>query len=131
MPTDIQYALMAANAYAVKENVTSKENAIPIPSGYVQIDEKQNDQSGFSARAYGNSPENPTEIVIAYTGTTKEPEMKSLDWANGNFPLMYGGLGQQLVDAVKFYLDVRKQNPDATISLTGHSIGVSIGIVPT
>lgn len=41
-----EYALMAANAYAVKSNVTSEENTIPIPNGYVQIDQRQIDSTG-------------------------------------------------------------------------------------
>ena len=32
MTSSIDMALMASNAYAVKETVTSKENAIPIPN---------------------------------------------------------------------------------------------------
>ncbi|MCK9202664.1 MAG: hypothetical protein M0P42_16205 [Gallionella sp.] len=50
MPTDIQYALMAAKAYAVKENVTSKENAIPIPTGFAQLRERTNNQTGFTTK---------------------------------------------------------------------------------
>lgn len=122
MPTDVQYALMAANTYAAKENVTSKKNAIQIPTGFSQFREKINDQTGFTARAYTNTAPSSNEIVIAYTGTTDEPDGAS-DWTNGNIPGALGSLAPQLVDAVKFYLDVRKQNPDATIKLTGHSMG--------
>lgn len=61
MPTDIQYALMAANAYSVKATVTSEQNAIPVPQGFIPIERRINEQTGFTARAYGNSPEEEIE----------------------------------------------------------------------
>jgi hypothetical protein len=120
MPSSRDYALFSANSYAASTIVVNENNAIPIPDGWVSIERRANDDTGFLARAYTNG----SEIVIAYAGTTWEEGMKSLDWTNGNIPGAIGGpLAKQIVDAARFYLDVRKANPSATISFTGHSLG--------
>ena len=122
MPSAPEYALMAASAYAAKPNVTSDQNEIPAPAGWTWLNiDAINDSTGFTARAYKSNTSN--EIVIAYTGTTKEPDGAS-DWTNGNIPGATGwSLANQLLGAAKFYLDVRKANDGATIRLTGHSLG--------
>ena len=122
MPSTPEYALMAANAYAVKSNVTSIQNEISLPIAWRSLNiDAINDSTGFTARAYKSNAAN--EIVIAYTGTTKEPDGAS-DWTNGNIPGATGwSLAKQLLDAAKFYLDVRKANQGAEIRLTGHSLG--------
>jgi hypothetical protein len=125
MTTNIEYALMASNAYAVKLEITSKGNTIPIPSGWVDMEiDRINDNSGFTARAYRNSTTG--EIVIAYTGTTFEGNVvdKSKDWVLANIPAGSGAfLAPQVTDAAKFYLDVMNANPGVMISFTGHSLG--------
>ncbi|ODU32494.1 MAG: hypothetical protein ABS93_00265 [Thiobacillus sp. SCN 62-729] len=48
------------------------------------------------------------------------------DFWNGNIPLITGTSvngADQLVDAVEYYLQVKALNPNANISLTGHSLG--------
>jgi hypothetical protein len=55
MTAIIDYALMAANSYAVKPAVTSVENTIPIPDGWISLGKSQNDISGFTARAFKNN----------------------------------------------------------------------------
>jgi len=57
MVSETDYALLAANAYAVKESVTSEENKIPIPDGWLAFMENTNDNSGFIARAYTSDTE--------------------------------------------------------------------------
>lgn len=126
MPTPIDYTLFAANSYSTSDDVVSPANRIPIPDGWTIIDVAGNPGvntiTSFLARAYKNDATG--EIVIAYAGTTSEEGMKTLDWTNGNIPGTSGmSLGEQIVDAAMFYLDVRKANPDAAFSFTGHSLG--------
>ncbi len=124
MTTNVEYALLAANSYAVKRDVTSDKNTIPIPDGWVKLDDRINDATGFTARAYQNTQTG--EIAIAYTGTTFEGGSldKAKDWLAGNITAGSGlTLAPQVLDAAKFYLDVAQANPGATITFTGHSLG--------
>ncbi|MDP2136005.1 MAG: hypothetical protein Q8J99_20570, partial [Sulfuritalea sp.] len=122
MPTNPQYAVLAANAYAGSAKVVDPLNEILPPTGWDILESRNLTSTGFLARAYKNG----TEIVIAYGGTTFEEGMKARDWTNGNIPGATGAsLATQIVDAAKFYLDVLKDpaNAGATISFTGHSLG--------
>jgi hypothetical protein len=134
MATQLEYALLSTNAYAssltgVSPNVSSN-NEIPVGRDWSILANGVNNESGFLARAYKNMTPGANEIAIAYAGTTFENGMKTLDWTEGNIPGATGiSLAKQIVDAAKFYLDVRKSvtNPDgslsAAISFTGHSLG--------
>lgn len=120
MPTQNDYALFAANSYAAtisdRSAVVSKINEIEAPSGWT-VTNGVNDATGFLARAYRKG----NEIVISYGGTTLE---NGLDWSKGNFPAALGyELAPQVLDAAKFYLDVVKANPGATVAFTGDSLG--------
>ena len=122
MPSAVQYAQFATNAYAASSLVVAQNNQIPIPDGWKLLQNGSNPATGFLARAYKNDATG--EIVIAYAGTTFEDGMKSLDWTKGNIPGASGlTLGEQIVDAARFYLDVYNANPNAGISFTGHSLG--------
>ncbi|MFA6283953.1 MAG: lipase family protein [Desulfurivibrionaceae bacterium] len=82
--------------------------------------------SGFEAVSFFNGPDlaHSTEIVISYAGTYDKD--LTGDWvANVNLAT---GLGSaQLLQAAEYYLQVKAQitaaNPNATITLTGHSLG--------
>ncbi|MFA6444390.1 MAG: hypothetical protein WCV99_18835 [Sterolibacterium sp.] len=119
-------ALLAANSYSVSTAVVAPQNAVPLPSGWTFLDVTRtsgnagvNSATGFLARAYTNG----SEIVVAYAGTTWEDGMKSLDWTKGNIPAATASsLAEQIVDAARFYLDVRAANA-GEISFTGHSLG--------
>ncbi len=130
MTTSIEYALMASNAYAVKKTVTHDNNTIPIPSGWMDMEiDGQNDDTGFTARAYKNTTTG--EIVIAYTGTTMEGNLvdKAKDWVLANIPAGTGAfLAPQVTDAAKFYLDVLSSVPVGTPIDTIHS---TVGTVLT
>jgi len=84
--------------------------------------------SGFEAVSFQNIA-NPNEIVISFAGTDFSDGLESLleyDFWNGNIPLITGTSvngADQLVDAVEYYLQVKALNPNANISLTGHSLG--------
>jgi hypothetical protein len=108
------------------ETVRHPRNTIAIPTGwssdraahpeFFQVDQA----SGFMARAYQRG----NEIVIAYAGTTDEAGAESLDWINGNVPAAAGySLAPQVLQAALFYQEVKRLNPSASISFTGHSMG--------
>jgi hypothetical protein len=105
MPTQIEYALMAANVYGVSPQVKSTANTLSEPRGWLPVDPpRTNPSTGFMARAYRNALTN--EVVISYCGTTTEND---LDWLQANIPAGLGLLAPQVVDAARFYLDVRAQ----------------------
>jgi hypothetical protein len=126
MDQTIEYAILSANVYATSVNKPSlnitPENEILFNSDWKLIDNSVNDNTGFLARAYLNTANN--DIIIAFAGTTFEENMKLLDWINGNIPGTLGHyLGEQVVDAARFYLDII-QTPEAAdcqVSFTGHS----------
>ncbi|MFN8909152.1 MAG: lipase family protein, partial [Betaproteobacteria bacterium] len=126
MPTETEYILFAANAYSASRAVVNEKNDIPIPSGWELIkltsNSGVNNATGFLARAYRQG----NEVVVSYAGTTFEDGLKGLelDFRNGNLPAASGlTLAAQVVDAARFYLDVRKTYPGADVSFTGHSLG--------
>ncbi len=111
MVDTIDYALLATRVYAA-----SFDNRTGVPAGWTELTwQADYNSSGFSAGAYRQG----SEVVIAYTGTNQ-----TLDWFLGNT----AGLGllpaPQVFDAMRFYLDVKAANPDATsFTFTGHSLG--------
>lgn len=112
MPSDIEYALLSTRVYAA-----SSENRAGLPEGWTEQSwQPDAGFSGFSAGAYRRGG----EVVIAYTGTNQ-----TADWFNGNVAAV-GGLAPagQIFEAMRFYLDVKAANPDATsFTFTGHSLG--------
>jgi Ca2+-binding RTX toxin-like protein len=111
MVDTIDYALLATRVYAA-----SFDNRTGVPAGWTELTwQADYNSSGFSAGAYRQG----SEVVIAYTGTNQ-----TLDWFLGNT----AGLGllpaPQVFEAMRFYLDVKAANPDATsFTFTGHSLG--------
>ena len=103
MTTNLEYALFSANVYGNSPEVRSPMNTLPRPDGWQAIGTKVVLADGFMARAYQKG----TEIVIAYAGTTDE---NVLDWFTGNIPAGTAAfLAPQIVDAAKFYLEVRSK----------------------
>ncbi|MFA5242120.1 MAG: hypothetical protein WC029_15095 [Sulfuricella sp.] len=85
MTTTIEYALLSANVYGNKSEITAPDdpvrttqNTLPVPDGWDVLDQ-QFRSGGFMATAYQRG----NEIVISYAGTTDED---SLDWITGNVP---------------------------------------------
>jgi len=107
MANDIEYAIMAGRVY---EFTRSTINWLPDLQSFGWMEfYPRSDAIGFEAISFvkGN------EIVISYAGTDE-----AKDWGT-NIPL---GL-PQLYQAADYYLQVKKDNPGKTISLTGHSLG--------
>lgn len=118
MVTEIEYALMAGASYI---STRPDVNKFPVPVDWVESEEdRQTKPSGFEATYFTNG----TEIVISFAGTYDNPPNPftnpdlQADLALG---LGYGS--DQLLQAAEYYLTVQRQNPGATITLTGHSLG--------
>ncbi len=123
MASDIDYALMAANAYGNSQLVRDPQNTLPAPNGWsrLPIEPLSVTPTGFMASAFRN--DTTGEIVIAYAGTTNE---NGLDWLTGNVPAATAStLAPQVLEAARFYQRVVAAHPAAanTISFTGHSLG--------
>lgn len=121
MTTTIEYALMSGRAYQTTR-APNGINWLPVPTGWSEFLHVPNDTlpstGGFEMSAFQNIA-NPNEIVISFAGTG--PGWG--DWTHGNTPLALGLLATQLNEAADYYLQIKAQNPDANITLTGHSLG--------
>ena len=89
------------------------------------IDEFVDPKSGFSGYALQDSS---GEIVIAYVGTQADQEGKGdliTDGLIASFHItgLWPASLPQMNQADSFYQKVKESNPDAKISLTGHSLG--------
>jgi Lipase (class 3)/RTX calcium-binding nonapeptide repeat (4 copies) len=122
MPTLTEYALMSGASYF---DTRDEINRFPDPIGWTRgsrFPAALNNGSGFEASAFGNGTTLTTssEIVISYAGTydkdTSGDKVADVGLATG-----LGSL--QLLQAAEYYLQVKAANPDATITLTGHSLG--------
>jgi len=117
----IDYALMAGASYISNRDLI---NRFPVPSGWLGV-RHDNQPSGFEAISFinGASIATSTDIVISFAGTNP---LQMGDWTSGNVPLAFGIVSDQFKQAVDYYLQVRKDNPDANITFTGHSLGGGI-----
>ncbi len=113
----IDYALMTGATYVSSRNII---NQIPTPSGWTSIYYQSYQLSGLEATAFQSG----NNIVISYAGTNPT---SVTDWANNLALGSVGGvLSPQLYQAAEFYLQIAAlvaNNPNATISFTGHSLG--------
>ncbi len=118
MTTTVDYALMAGHAYRSTRDLI---NWFPAPQGWTPFFPVPDPSTatafpvsmGFEAVAFlsGN------EVVISYAGTAT-----LIDW-DANLALANGVLQAQLVQAAEYYLAIKAAVPNATITLTGHSLG--------
>jgi hypothetical protein len=114
MTTIIEYALMAGASYI---STRSDINQFPVPDGWFErIDKRQELPSGFEATYFTNG----TNIVISYAGTyDKDASGDGI----ADIELGAGLVNAQLFQAAEYYMQVKAANPDANITLTGHSLG--------
>ena len=118
MTTTVDYALMAGHSYRSTRNLI---NWFPSPQGWTPFFPVPDPSTatafpvsmGFEAVAFlsGN------QVVISYAGTAT-----LIDW-DANLALANGVLQAQLVQAAEYYLAIKAAVPNATITLTGHSLG--------
>lgn len=124
MITDLQYALMAGRAYQSTLN-PSGINFFPVPTGWTESFHVPNSpvftpsSSGFEAVSFSRGTGADEEIVISYAGTDGLFTVDNF----ANLGLATGFGAAQLNDAARYYLQVRQEHPDATITFTGHSLG--------
>ena len=123
MATKIDYALMAGASYI---DTRLPINRFPIPTGWNLVSRNPQDStSGFEAATFGNGTTiaASTEIVISYAGTYDIP---SNPFTNPDMiadaRLGFGLDSAQLLQAADYYLQVKATNPNAHITLTGHSL---------
>ena len=112
MTTDPEFALMAGAAY---QSTRDEINRLPGPRGWTPF-QQETKPSGFEAVSFQKGK----EIVISFAGTG--PGLTNIDWL-ANSDLATGRGAQQLYEAAAYYMEVRKDNPNAHITLTGHSLG--------
>lgn len=83
MPTQIEYALFAANVYGSKDRdyvgpeaqIRHPNNDLPVPDGWAKLGHPTiEDNHGFMAQAYRRG----NEIVISYAGTTYESPLTAI-----------------------------------------------------
>lgn len=119
MTTVIDYALFAGVSYY---DTRAEVNRFPVPADWFLYSRVPEDSStGFEAVSYKKTnPDGSTEIVISYAGT--DPGDLTGDIA-ADLGLAAGWGSRQLVQAAQYYLQVKAVNPNAAISLTGHSLG--------
>lgn len=114
MANNLEYAQLATHVYA-----RSDSNRTPLTGGWSQIARQADDTWGFSAGAYQRG----SEIVISFAGTNQ-----NMDWVS-NIPAGVGLGALQITEALDFVLGIMAQNPGATFSLTGHSLGGGLASV--
>ena len=119
MTATLDYALLAGTAYYSTRGAI---NRFPIPDGWIEDTDQRrtDDQTGFEARTFQKGP----EIVISYSGTDPA-NYNVFTTPDGitNKALSDGRWAEQLLQAARYYLDIKATNPTATISFTGHSLG--------
>ena len=90
----------------------------PIPDGYKVIKSVDNKNTGFHAEVLlkGN------DVIVAYRGTDK---IFGQDGRN-DFAMNRGKIPAQATEAIKLYDQVKQENPNSDITVTGHSLGGSL-----
>jgi hypothetical protein len=120
MVTTLDYAIMAGRSYF---DTRAAINRFPIPDGWtLDFRIPEDKTTGFEGAVFRKSATN--EIVISYSGTDPN-NSNPLTTPDGktNTALAGGGWAEQLLQAAQYYLDIKAANPNATITLTGHSLG--------
>ena len=103
--------LKQASIYAYR-----KDNSKP-PAGYKVIDSVDNKNNGFHAEVLSNGK----DIIIAYRGTDEVNDIKN------DAAMARNRLPAQTTDAIAVYDKVAMEYPGMDISVTGHSLGGSLG----
>ncbi len=126
MVINLDYALMAGRVYQTTLD-PSGINFFPVPTGWTEffhVPPSNNpnftpSSGGFEAVSFSRGTGANEEIVISYAGTDGLFTVDNF----ANFGLATGFGAAQLNDAARYYLQVRNDHPDATITFTGHSLG--------
>ena len=111
-PHDSVLLEMSFNCYG------NPDDNIGIPDGYV-LSEIGGGDNGFKTRIYKNES-NPNEIIIAYAGTDNPADFIS------DIQMAIDKLPDQYTQALNTYNRIKSENPNANITITGHSLGGSL-----
>lgn len=90
----------------------------PIPDGYKVIKSVDNKNTGFHAEVLSKG----NDVIVAYRGTDK---IFGQDGRN-DFAMNRGKIPAQATEAIKLYDQVKQENPNSDITVTGHSLGGSL-----
>jgi len=112
MITNAEYAKLASAAYKDKG----------APKGWVRLANADPNPVGYDGAAFGrkDSTGKIVEVVIAHRGT--EPASFDGDWT-ANLQMGLRKVPDQYQYAMDFYRNVQAAHGDATLTLTGHSLG--------
>jgi putative lipase involved disintegration of autophagic bodies len=119
MTATLDYALLAGAAYY---STRAEVNQFPVPDEWNEVVEERvaDIQTGFEAISFQRG----NEIVISFSGT--DPNNSGLLTSSDgrtNSALANGKWSDQLLQAAKYYMDIKTANPNAVITFTGHSLG--------
>ena len=92
------------------------DDEIKAIDGWEPIKTNKNSKNGFKATAFTNG----NAIIVAYCGTNGTSDILS------DTQLAQDKIPEQFKDANEFYEQIRKENPDSIILVTGHSLGGSL-----
>ena len=107
-------AEICKDSYGVRDEYKTPEN---ISDAY--IISYSPDNSAYKYAVYKNI-QNPNEIIIAYAGTDSPG-----DWIS-NAQMAINQLPGQYTQALNTYNAIKNENPNANITITGHSLGGSL-----
>lgn len=85
-------------------------------NGYKPVDKLEDPETGLRVVAY----QKKNDIIIAYCGTNDEKDFVS------DAQMAMNEVPEQYEKANQFYLDTVTKNPNASVILTGHSLGGSL-----
>ncbi len=101
-----------------------RNNQFQKPKDWIEVGKSEGKNTGFYAETFvrGN------DVVISFRGTDVERgnKAKAQDFVLSDIPMGAKLLPAQIVNAQKYYKEIKKQFPNSNIIFTGHSLGGSV-----
>ncbi|WP_071458603.1 alpha/beta hydrolase family protein [Bacillus massilinigeriensis] len=120
---DLEYYILSKSAYS-KDIVYEKKVKIDEKKEVWKLIDSKTHKSGLHAVAYKKD----NNIVIAYRGT--DPTSVRDIFTDGYYIAgqfsPFNGRENQFVEGLKFAEEIKRKNPNANISSTGHSLGAGV-----